>query len=175
MKISTNPTILGRRTTWFKLSLCLAFSVICMVMTANIFSSRFKFCGDGRLYKCLPFTLYLLDRWQTKPVVGNYYGFLARDTVFFDDGDLLAKRFDGHFLDHVQIGPNEDVLINGKAVVHGLQLAPRLNCKRSDFYGSAIIEKDEYFALGTTVDSYDSRYWGTVNETQIVGRLYPIF
>ena len=38
-----------------------------------------------------------------------------------------------------------------------------------------LIEKDEFFALGTTIDSYDSRYWGTVNETQIVGRLYPIF
>ena len=175
MKISTNPTIFGHRTTWGKLGLCLVFSVICMIMSASIFSTRFRLCGDGRLYKCLPYTLYLLDTWQTKPLAGNYYGFLTRKTAFFEDGELLAKRFDGKILDHVEINANEEVKINGKTVVRGLQLAPRLNCERSDFYGSAIIEKDEYFVLGTTIDSYDSRYWGTVNETQIVGRLYPIF
>ena len=175
MKISTKPRLLGHSTTWGRLILCVVFSVICMLVVADIFSSRFRFCGDGRLYKCLPFTLYLLDKWQIKPVTGNYYAFRTKANAFFDEGELIGKRFDAGFLDHVEITSDEMIKVNGRTVAKGLQLAARLNHERSDFYGSALIEKDEFFALGTTIDSYDSRYWGPVNETQIVGRLYPVF
>ena len=42
--------------------------------------------------------------------------------------------------------------------------------------GKGYLDKDEFFALGTNQsESIDSRYWGNVNENQVIGRLYPIF
>ena len=45
----------------------------------------------------------------------------------------------------------------------------------SPFFYDGIVPKGKYFVLGTHFDSYDSRYYGFVDESYITGRAYPIF
>lgn len=123
----------------------------------------------------MPYTLFILDTWQHKGEVGSYFAFSAKDTSLFKNGAVLAKEFTAGFSDEVVINSSEAVLVNNQKVRSGLNLASIMNRQREDFMGKAVIEKDEFYALGSTSESFDSRYWGTVNENQIIGKLYPVF
>ena len=175
MKVKNRPKILGKESTWGRWLLCTFFFTAAFCMGGKVLGTRYGIYADGRLYKCMPYTLFILDKWQNKGEVNSYFAFHAKDTTLFKDGVTLAKQFVAGFSDSVEINENEAILINNKEVRRGLNLADIMKRERQDFMGKAVIEKDEFYALGSTSDSFDSRYWGTVNENQIVGRLYPVF
>ena len=175
MKVKNRPKILGKESTWGRWLLCTFFFTAAFCMGGKVLGTRYGIYADGRLYKCMPYTLFILDKWQNKGEVNSYFAFHAKDTTLFKDGATLAKQFVAGFSDSVEINENESILINNKEVRRGLNLADIMERERQDFMGKAVIEKDEFYALGSTSDSFDSRYWGTVNENQIVGKLYPVF
>ena len=43
------------------------------------------------------------------------------------------------------------------------------------FKWNGIIPPGKYFVVGTSRDSYDSKYWGFVDKTAIIGKAYRIF
>ncbi len=57
----------------------------------------------------------------------------------------------------------------------GLQLAGKLHLPESHFYGKATLKENNYWFMGKSLFSFDSRYWGTVKNDQIIGRAYPLF
>ncbi|MBE6423094.1 S26 family signal peptidase [Succinivibrio dextrinosolvens] len=176
MKIVRNkPRLLGRESTWGRLLLCTATFTMVFCLGAKILGTRYGIYADGRIYKCMPYTLFILDKWHRKGEVGDYFAFRAKDAAIFKNGAVLAKQFVAGFNDTVEITADEAIKVNDKTVRRGLNLASLMNRDREDFMGKAVIEKGDYYALGSTSDSFDSRYWGTVNENQIIGQLYPVF
>ncbi len=169
------PTILGKQSTWGRLVLCAVIFTLVFVLSAKILGTRYGIYADGRIYKCMPYTLFILDKWHKKGEVGNYYAFSAKNTRMFKNGEVLAKQFVAGFSDVVEIDDNEIIKVNQNVVERGLNLAAKMGREREDFMGRAVIEKDDFYALGSTRDSFDSRYWGTVNEKQIIGQLHPVF
>jgi len=66
--------------------------------------------------------------------------------------------------------------INGEPVgTGGLLLVNTLLKTPEDFIKSYTIPEKEYFFAGRTNNSFDSRYWGTIQHDQILGRAYAIF
>jgi len=37
-----------------------------------------------------------------------------------------------------------------------------------------VLNKDQVFLMGTTKESFDSRYWGPVRRDSIIGRALPL-
>lgn len=169
------PCLLRQPTTWFRLILAVSFLVFTLVLMYLVFNTRYQFYGDGHLYRCLPVRFAVVDKWDKDVNLGDIYAFKAKNTMIYKDGTLLAKKFMATFLDTVAIEPDEYLYINGKQEAYGLKSATKLKLDKKRFVGKRILEKDEYFALGTTINSFDSRYFGTVYEDQIIGKLYPIF
>lgn len=88
----------------------------------------------------------------------------------------MLKYMRGMPGDTVEVRKNDQVFINGEASEHGLLLAgEKLGQPASKFYGKATLKEDEYWFLGTSPRSFDSRYWGAVTRDQIIGRAYPLF
>ena len=65
--------------------------------------------------------------------------------------------------------------VNGTAYADGLLVAYETNVDPNLFVRETDLGKDQYFMLGQSPRSFDSRYWGTISETQILGRAYPLF
>lgn len=158
-----------------KLTICAVLFTICFCLAGKILGTRYGIYADGRISKCLPYTVFIIDKWHKKGEVGDYFAFHAQNTRMFKNGSVLAKQFVAGLGDAVEITNDEEVLINGIKSQQGLHLANKMGQPKENFMGKTIIEKDEFFALGSTEASFDSRYWGTVNENQIIGRLYPVF
>lgn len=170
------PKLLGKKTTWGVITLSVVFAVLCFCLAAKISLQRFSVMGDIHVIKCMPYTLMVIDTWDHTPTSGYTYAFKAKNTVIFPDGSILGKKLIGNFKDEIEIDADENIKLNADTVGHGLQKAASLRHERKDFMGKGYLDKDEFFALGTNQsESIDSRYWGNVNENQVIGRLYPIF
>jgi signal peptidase I len=76
----------------------------------------------------------------------------------------------GRYLPATRMGPRVFVAESApKSPVHALTLLPRVRARRS--FGPLTVPAGQYFMMGDNRDdSNDSRYWGTVDRSKIVGR-----
>ncbi len=141
----------------------------------------------------VPFTTHHLAEWGA-PSRGEIVVFFSPA-----DGQRLVKRVVGLPGDQIEM-VNEQLLVNGRAVtygplapatvaeipaaeqpahqfaaeslgghVHAVMVTPALPARRS--FGPVTVPAEQYFMLGDNRDnSFDSRYYGPVARSQIVGR-----
>ncbi|MBT3205191.1 MAG: S26 family signal peptidase [Gammaproteobacteria bacterium] len=149
-----------------------------MILSGSLFATRYRIVGDPQEERCIPaYSVYLVDLKDVDLERGNLYMFKSNDLnpIYEKDTNML-KYLRGLPGDTVEIQANEQVLINGKYTEFGLSLAKeKLGTSKDEFVGSAELADNQYWFLGTSPKSFDSRYWGSVTKEQIVGRAYPLF
>ena len=139
----------------------------------------------------------LWSRWQGKPAdAGARQAFEQALTasiatrerrlstvpaVTLDDALPIAREGD-RIVKKVAAGPGDKVLIQGTELwindkhADRLWLANSLEGKKAgDFDTRLELEEGQYFLMGTTKESFDSRYWGIVQSESIIGRALPLF
>lgn len=166
---------------WLKLNLVqgliISFCIILLIFgSAFICNQRFDYVIPKAKTTCIEdFNFGIIDKWQKKIEVDNKYAFLSKHMVIRADGTLLVKYFRAQELDEAGVSNNQEIFINSHQAGHGLIHAEALNTNPNIFVRNEILDFGEFWALGTKFDSFDSRYWGDVNENQVVGRFYPVF
>lgn len=147
-----------------------------IVIAGAAFTSRYHLGYDSQEVKCIGnYSFFLVDRKDTQLTRGNIYAFSAEGVEpYFDDGTQFVKILVGLPGDHIQITDDERVLVNGEDVGGGLILAEDLGLTTDGFVGEAVLEEGHYWFMGETPYSFDSRYWGTVTEEQIIGKARPL-
>lgn len=158
----------------FFLKAAVAYAVLGVAAVG--FFSRFGIMVDPQKNACLPYTLYIVDTHDQQVERDSYYAYRARGMEpFFEDGTLAGKQFVGMPGDKIRVGEHQ-TFINGTPHRNGaLHLIDKLEQSVEETKRTVTLGEDEYFGMGTTMTSYDSRYWGTINQDQIYGRVYPIF
>ena len=142
-----------------------------------LFFTRFTIVFDPQDNRCLPdHWVYLIDKSNKHLEAGKPYAFAAKnlEPIFPDDTKIL-KILKGMPGDSVEIDALERVTINGKLVAEGLPLAADLDKPKALFVGKGNLPANSYWFMGESEKSFDSRYWGTVTNEQIIGRAYPMF
>lgn len=142
------------------------------------FMSRYSLRFDPQVIKCIPeYTMYLVDKGSTDIQRGSLYAFNSKDlSPIYSENTRMLKYLIAIPGDEVQITHDETILVNGKKVASGLKHAEEmLGRPISDFVGKATLAENEYWFLGTSDESFDSRYWGSVTRDKIVGRAYGLF
>jgi len=115
----------------------------------------------------LPFTQYHLRLWRD-PHRLQMIVFRSPSDAGLD----LIKRLIGLPGDQIEIRSGV-VFINGAALDEPYRNGPP---DPSDFYGPATVPTRSYFVLGDNREnSYDSRYWGFVPESNILGTPLVIY
>jgi conjugal transfer pilin signal peptidase TrbI len=156
-----------------------AFAVLVVLYLIGVwFSSRFLIVGDPQEVKCLPgYSVYLVDKKDQRIERGELYMFLSKDlSPIYSENTKMLKFMRGLPGDLIEVRSNSQVFINGNASEAGLSLAPtKLGRKESDFHGKTTLGEDEFWFLGTSPKSFDSRYWGSIHRDKIVGRAYALF
>lgn len=127
--------------------------------------------------RCLDEFLFLIRmRVDHLPKTGDYIvtGMPKTDfKVGAKAGTQVIKLVAATHGDHIQV-KGTDLFINGQ-LKDRLWLAKSIPGKKpGDFDVDIKLEKDEYFLMGTTKESFDSRYWGKVHVETIRGFAYPI-
>ena len=156
-----------------------AITILTVMVVAGIaFTSRYTIVGDPQEVRCIPgYTVYLVDRNDTTPIRDQLYVFHSKDLrPFYEEGTQMLKYLRAIPGDVVEVRDNDQIFINGNASEWGLGLArDKLSKPSSDFHGKTTLAQNQYWFLGTSTESFDSRYWGAVKGESIVGRAYPLF
>jgi conjugal transfer pilin signal peptidase TrbI len=171
-----NPERTGRRKPGAFLAR--ALPVLALVVAAGAYlEHRFRLGIDDQKELCLPgnHRWFLIDRMDRDIWRGDLLAFGAdqRMAPWFPLNQVVVKIATGVSGDRVEVTVDH-TRINETAVADGLALAEKLNRQVTAFFRSEVIPPGSYWVTGTHPRSFDSRYWGYVNENQIVGRAYAL-
>ena len=126
---------------------------------------------------CLDASLFLVSRHDNQIERGGLYVMtLDRDMKNAKKGTQLLKRIAGVSGDHIKI-EMDGVRVNGTEF-YRVPLAPvsrRLGLDMEKLMQQEIVvPAGKIFVIGNTDKSYDSRFWGYLNESSVVGRAYAL-
>ena len=165
----------------------LARSLVALLIVAvivglpiQVVKQRYRIAFDVSDPKCLPYTAYLLDMGNRAIGRGDYVAFVSGQMEpYIENGHLVVKILAGLPLDRAVVA-EEGVTIGGRdwGALHYLEPGGELAEEGKtieDYARTEIIREGTYWMMGTLKSSYDSRYWGAIEEDQIVGKAYPIF
>lgn len=148
------------------------------------FGTRFSIGIDAQKLQSIPGTRYVLtDKADLSPERGQIYAFKATFIEPIKEGQLVMKYVAAVPGDRVRITPAGQITVNGTPVildeemgiVHGLALAGRFGKTGIDYARDFTVPARRLFMLGTSQASYDSRYFGPIPTTFLVGRVYQIW
>ena len=170
--------VFARKRPWGSFALrCAAVVAVMSVLFHTVFSGRWHIGIDLQKVKCIPeYTVWLIDTADASRKIGETYEIRARGLApAFADGTRLIKRLVAEPGDVVEIGADEKIMVNGIEVGSGLPLASSLKRPARSFYGHAVLAAGRWWVMGTGETSFDSRYWGAIDDDQIMGRAYGLF
>lgn len=161
------------------------------ITAMQTFGARYAIMIDPQVDPCIPgVNVFLVDKEDRTPERGKMFALKAMNIEkllaesdpatepmrsYYEDGRLLIKMMDGMPGDTVEVG-QQHIEINGEVPVGGgLMLVGTLKKEPAYFEREVVLAEKKYFMMGRTVNSFDSRYWGAVDESQIVGRAIALF
>lgn len=159
----------------FVVKAALALSIL--LGLGHLFFARYSFAFDPQSSRCIPgYSFYIIDHRDIKIERGALYAFYSKDlSPILPEGIPMIKFLKGMPGDQIEINPYDQIIINGKPDVFGLSLAEsKFGRDASTFRGRTTLKANEYWFLGTSTASFDSRYWGAIRSENIIGRAHPI-
>ncbi len=118
--------------------------------------------------------IFLVNTGDRNPERGALFAFISRNTGYFRDGQMMVKIMAGLPGDSVDV-TSSDTRVNGEITAHGLGAAEYAGADPKLFERSFTVPAGRYFMMGRSELSLDSRYYGTVNEEDLVGRTYILY
>ncbi len=146
-----------------------------MWIGASYAAGRYQVGIDPQLETCIPGKrVFLIDRGKLTPERGQLVAFRARhmQPYFKDDTKIVkfAAAVAGDVVEVDEVG----VHVNGVVKARGVFLAGALGKPPRSFYERIVVPPGHLFAIGLTPMSFDSRYWGLVEQGQIIGRAHAL-
>jgi conjugal transfer pilin signal peptidase TrbI len=168
-----------RREPWDRFALKALLVLTAILMLIGYTCARYRIGIDDQLSQCLPpYRWYLIDTFDRDTKRDQFIAFAATEAMapYFRHDQTIIKRVAGVPGDQVAVTA-EGTVINGVLQPHSdPALAKALGLSVADFVvGSLTIPEGFLWVMGATRDSFDSRYWGVLPESQIIGRAYALF
>lgn len=166
-----------KRESWPRFASKVALVLGLMAGVGAAAGSRYSIAYDPQEVSCIEeYDVYLVDHGDTEMVRGGLYAFDSGVLEpFYKESRPLIKYLKGMPGDQVEINADQQVLINGEFVTYGLHLSEKMKREPTSFMGKGQLSENQYWMLGTSQESFDSRYWGAARKEQVFGRVYPIF
>lgn len=154
------------------------FAISALLFLAGwLFSFRLSIGINSQVMGCIRGTVFIVDHQDKTPVVGEVFAYRAMQAEpVYANGTLMAKYLAAGPGDTVEVTPDFRILVNDRELAHGLPHLKALDDEAVKRYvGRRVLQADEFWMLGTMPMSFDSRYWGPINGSQIVGRAHVLF
>lgn len=166
-----HPLVLPIKMIWLGIAMVFVFEV-----AVNAFSKHYVIAVDPQEVSCIEeYDVYFVKKRVESINKGSIYAFEAQGLEpFFKDGTWLGKYVTGVAGDTVVINEH-GVFVNGQLVVTGFAVAEKAGVTAEELYRTFTIGKGQVFFTGTAERSYDSRYYGLVDVSHIVGEAIPLW
>ncbi|WPL15726.1 conjugal transfer peptidase TraF [Thiorhodovibrio winogradskyi] len=165
--------------TWDRFALKALLVLTAILILIGYGCARYRIGIDDQISQCLPpYRWYLIDTFDRDIQRDQLIAFRATDAMapYFRREQTIIKRVAGMPGDQVAVTA-DGTLINGIMQPQSdPALAKALGLSVADFLvGSLTIHDGFLWVMGATRDSFDSRYWGVLPNSQVIGRAYALF
>jgi conjugal transfer pilin signal peptidase TrbI len=152
-----------------------ALVAITLFLAFDAIAKRYRLGIDWQVERCLPDTrAVLIDLRSDMPNRGELIAFRGRGLdPLFADGAHMVKILVGLPGDRIEITP-ERTAVNGIEVAAGLELAERLGQTPDAFARAFVVPEGQYFGVGKSDNSFDSRYFGLIKREQVLGKAWRL-
>lgn len=160
--------------TWHR-SKTILLLFVAMAAFAFYFTQRYTIAFNGAESDCLHARVFLIDKWDRDFTNDSIVAFRMQvDNGIHPIGTVWVKK--------VAAMPGQTVLVSHDAVTVDAKSYPlstnyiysKLNKNPDDLKQSWSLNNDEVFMIGETLTSFDSRFWGPINKSDVVGVAYAI-
>lgn len=167
---------LGSSITLKEMVLVTAMTVLLSFSAFYVFSSRYEFSVPRFKGSCIdiPWNFAIVDTWNRRVARDDLIVFKSRYMFTRKDGLNVAKYIRALPLDEASVKADGGVYVNQEKKAQGLVQSVLYKKEPEYFVRSEILDFDKYWGLGTAYNSVDSRYWGNLDESQIVGHFIRI-
>ena len=141
------------------------------------FIQRFTISIPNVQSQCLETSMFIIDKRDKDILPGDLVAFtFNKDDPHFDKGMSFIKIAAAEGGDLVSVSQDE-LKVNGQKVgIAGMRhVINFLELDPSDYELNVVVADNELFVVGETIYSYDSRYWGAIDKSTILGKAYAIF
>ena len=146
-----------------------------LILVLAIFFTRFTF-GHGLLNGCLPADFYMIDLKDKSVKAGNIIAFhMPKSVRFIRENEKVIKIVAGVGGDRLRV--TMDGVYNGSKFykANARRISMKYNIPAESIERELTIAKGEVFLSGQTDHSWDSRFWGPVKLTSVIGKTYAIY
>ena len=150
-------------------------NIFLIALAMAIFFTRYTF-GYGLLNGCLPADFYMIDHQDKTIRNGELLAFHMPKTVrFIHKNERVIKIVAGVGGDKLKI--TMDGVYNGTKFykVNARRISQKYNIPPESIEKEITVPEREVFLVGQTDHSWDSRFWGPVKLTSVIGKTYAIF
>lgn len=145
-------------------------------------SDRYTLGLDFQEFRCLPDVVYLIDKYRIPNAEQAREGSVIalrlpenQRPSYARPEQIWIKRVVGKDAGTIMHVSEKGISFeyDGREWTHGtgLESADRVGKTPEDFERSEILEEGKLFLLGDLIYSYDSRYFGAVDEKHIIGTI----
>jgi len=139
---------------------------------------RYRLGFDLQAHGCLGASrVFVIDTFACPEdlVQGDLVAFRAQGVgIPAFEGQLFVKHAAGVPGDWVTVTPLLTA-INGMPMAEGLALAPALQRDPATLVRHERVPVEHFWMLGESADSFNSRYWGFLPQSRILGKAYALF
>lgn len=142
----------------------------------GVFNQHYSIGVDWQKTRCLPWRVYFIDYEIPRDFQRGMY------VAFRPDLDQMGLRFSGQTIgkmvgavagDRVEI--KDDVAYVNGEFVGRLDLLEKLGAQPRQYDRELIVPQGKLFMVGTEPRSFDSRYWGFLDQSRVTGVVKPLF
>lgn len=153
-----------------------AFAWVALSIAVPAFAKHYQLGLDLEEIRCMPWRAYVIK--YERNVEFKRGGFVA----FRDHDGQMGPKFKGRILGKKVVGlPGDRLAVRGDfawvndQAIGALTLHDKLGKKLGDFDREEIVPEGKILVVGTLPQSYDGRYWGFLNQRNVIGSLSPLF
>lgn len=165
-----------RSSRWWFVARALPVAWLLCAMVVGL-TGRFQLSLDVQTRQCLPgHRFFVIDRSVHARDLrrGDILVYLADEqTPLEPRGARIAKVVIGLPGDHVRVAA-ERTEVNGVVVGYGLLLADKAGTTPAALERELVVPPGHVWAMGATVDAYDSRYYGPVSLAKMEGKAWGL-
>jgi len=169
-----------RQRSWRRFLVGAALTLAVILAGGAYLLDRFRLGIDDQVHSCLPpYHWFLIDTYEREIMQGQLVAFYATERMhpYFQPEQIVIKVAAGVPGDRIEVS-REETRVNGAHAAGRMGLFETLGMDQwpQPFTRhSFIVPAGQYLALGRSLNSFDSRYWGTLPAERVIGRAYALF
>lgn len=150
-------------------------TLVMLVLAILLLSNRYQLSFVPSAVGCLPIKAAVIDSSNRSPERGQLMSFLSGSAEpYFANGTNFLKIAAGVAGDKVKVDAYGVTITSpsgkeNRYITDAHRMLSYAQMTESDITTEFVVPVGHYFALGTLPTSFDSRYWGLVDSSQVIG------